>query len=134
MWFTNSDQALRYGSIGHAYSPGGICDSLPSSPRSPVLTAARHRPCPEAGGGLVKGMVMGVERQDGHNLAAAQGDADIDHPGSSHWKTAPGWPKPNTETMSRKLSVTHYQAMSCARMTCLGITNVWLVSDRLKPF
>ena len=43
----------------------------------------RHRETPhllQAGGGLRAVMVMGVERQDGHDLAGAQGHAHIDPP------------------------------------------------------
>ncbi len=43
----------------------------------------RHRETPylpQARGSLGEAMVLGIERQDGHDLPAAQGDADIDHP------------------------------------------------------
>jgi hypothetical protein len=40
--------------------------------------------------------------------------------------------KPNTYTMSRKLSGTRCRATSCDVVSYLGIVNVFLVSDRLK--
>ena len=43
----------------------------------------RHRETPhlpQAGGSLGEAMVLGVERQDGHDLPATQGDAEIDQP------------------------------------------------------
>jgi hypothetical protein len=41
------------------------------------------------------------------------------------------WPKPNTQTMSRKLPATLYQAKGCSIVMFSGIVNVFLVSDRL---
>ena len=44
----------------------------------------------------------------------------------------PSWPKPNTQTMSRKLPATYCQAMSCSMLIYAGIAHVLLVSDRLN--
>ena len=52
---------------------------------------------------------------------------------AEHWEAfqhahpryqTPYWPKPNTETTSRKLPATRYRAMSCGGVICSGIANL----------
>ena len=48
-------------------------------------------------------------------------------------RTCSSRPKPNTLTMSRKLTATRYQATNCSVVIHLGIGNIFVMSDRLKP-